>query len=513
MNREDLKMSQMKKAIITALVGATALTASPALAKDLRIALQSDADVLDPDQSRTFVGRIVYASLCDKLVDITPDLEIIPQLATSWSTSEDGTAITMQLREGVVFHDGTPFNAEAVAANIERSQTMDESRRKSELASITSTEVTSDYEIVLNLAGPDATLMAQLADRAGMMVSPTASAAAGTDFGLNPVCSGAFSFTERVAQDKIVLTKFADYWNAEAIHFDSITFLPIPDTTVRLANLQSGDIDMLERLNATDLTQANDDPDIIVDSAVSLGYQAITFNINNGPRGDNPWGNDKRLRQALSYAIDREALNQVVFEGAFAPGNQPFPSTSPWYNQSLPLEARDIEKAKALLAEAGFADGLELEVQVPNSTEPLAVMQVVQAMAAEAGIDIKLTSKEFATLLADQSAGDYTASQIGWSGRVDPDGNNHPFVTTNGGINDSKYSDPKMDELMDAARVAGSTEERKALYDEAMTILLDDLNRVFLYHVNWIWAYNSNMKGFTPYPDGMIRLENVAWEE
>lgn len=506
-------MTLLKTAMITALMGATAMTAAPAMAKDLRIALQSDADVLDPDQSRTFVGRIVYASLCDKLVDITPDLEIIPQLATAWETSEDGTAITLQLREGVVFHDGTPFNAEAVAANIVRSQTMDESRRKSELKSITSTEVTGEYEIVLNLAAADATLMAQLADRAGMMVSPTAANAAGADFGLNPVCSGAFSFTERVAQDKIVLTKFADYWNADAINFDSVTFLPIPDTTVRLANLQSGDVDMLERLAPTDLPQANSDDSILVQSAVSLGYQGITFNIANGERGDNPWGNDKRLRQALSYAIDREALNQVVFEGAYAAGNQSFPSTSPWYNKSLPVEARDIDKAKALLAEAGFADGLELEVQVPNSTEPLAVMQVVQAMAAEAGIEIKLTSKEFATLLSDQSAGMYTASQIGWSGRVDPDGNNHSFVTTNGGINDSKYSDPKMDELLNAARVAPTTAARKAIYDEAMVMMLDDLPRVFLYHQKWIWAHSASMKGYTPYPDGMIRLENVTWEE
>lgn len=506
-------MLHLKTAMITALLGTIALGASPAYAKDLRIALQSDADVLDPDQSRTFVGRIVYASLCDKLVDITPDLEIIPQLATSWTTSDDGTSVTMQLREGVVFHDGTPFNAEAVAANIERSQTMDESRRKSELKSITSTEVTGEHEIRLNLAGADATLLAQLADRAGMMVSPTAAAAAGADFGLNPVCSGAFSFTERVAQDKIVLTKFPDYWNADAIHFDSVTFLPIPDTTVRLANLQSGDIDMLERLAATDLNQANSDPNIVVTDAVSLGYQGITFNINNGTRGDNPWGNDKRLRQALSFAIDREALNQVVFDGAFAPGNQSFPPTSPWYNSSLPVGARDIDKAKSLLKDAGFADGIELEVQVPNSTEPLAVMQVVQAMAAEAGIDIKLTSKEFATLLSDQSAGDYTASQIGWSGRVDPDGNNHQFVTTGGGINDSKFSDPKMDELMNAARTAPSVAARKALYDEAMVIMLDELPRLFLYHVKWIWAHNSNLKGFTPYPDGMIRLEGVTWEE
>lgn len=506
-------MTLFRTAMITALMGATAITASPALAKDLRIALQSDADVLDPDQSRTFVGRIVYASMCDKLVDITPDLEIIPQLATAWQTSDDGLAITMQLREDVVFHDGTPFNAEAVAANIERSQTLDESRRKSELKSITSTEVTAEFEIILNLAAPDATLIAQLADRAGMMVSPTAATAAGADFGLNPVCSGAFSFTERVAQDKIVLTQFADYWNADAINFDTVTFLPIPDTTVRLANLQSGDVDMLERLAPTDLAQANGDDSIVVQSAVSLGYQGITFNINNGERGDNPWGNDKRLRQAFSYAIDREALNQVVFDGAFAAGNQSFPSTSPWYNQSLPVVGSDVEKAKALLAEAGFPEGLELEVQVPNSTEPLAVMQVVQAMAAQAGIEVKLTSKEFATLLADQSAGNFTASQIGWSGRVDPDGNNHSFVITGGGLNDPKYSDPKMDELMNAARTALTTAARKAIYDEAIVMMLDDLPRVFLYHQKWIWGHSASLKGFTPYPDGMIRLENVTWEE
>ncbi|OIQ32735.1 MAG: ABC transporter substrate-binding protein [Alphaproteobacteria bacterium MedPE-SWcel] len=508
-------MKHLKPTLMAALLGATALglAANGAVAKDLRIGLQSDADVLDPDQSRTFVGRIVYASLCDKLVDITPDLEIIPQLATAWQVSEDGKTVTLQLREGVVFHDGTPFNAEAVAANIERSKTMDESRRKSELASITSTEVTGEYEIKLLLAGPDATLMAQLADRAGMMISPTAAAATGVDFGLNPVCSGAFTFAERVAQDKIVLNRFADYWNAEAITFDSVTFLPIPDTTVRLANLQSGDIDMLERLAATDLSQARADANVEVADAVSLGYQGITFNLANGAKGDNPWGNDKRLRQAFSYAIDREALNQVVFEGAFAAGNQPFPPTSPWYDAGYPVPARDVAKAKALLAEAGYPDGLELEVQVPNTTVPLQLMQVVQAMVAEAGIELKIVSKEFATLLADQSAGDYTASQIGWSGRVDPDGNIHQFVTTGAGLNDSHFSNPVVDEALNGARVAASIAERKASYDTARDVLAEESPLVYLYHQTWIWAHNSKLEGFTAYPDGMIRLEGVTWAD
>ncbi len=293
--------------------------------------------MLDPDQSRTFVGRIVYTSLCDKLVDITPDLEIIPQLATGWTVAEDGLSIDMTLREDATFHDGTPFDAEAVAANIERSQTLEESRRKSELESITSTEVLGPHEIRLNLSAPDATLMAQLADRAGMMVSPAAAAEAGADFGANPVCSGPFRFRERIAQDRIVLEAFPEYWNADAYHFDTVTFLPIPDTTVRLANLQSGDIDILERLAAPDMPQVEADDGLKIEEAISLGYQGVTFNVGNGERAANPWGEDARLRRAFSLAIDREAISQVVFEGTAAAGNQSFPPNSPWYDQDHPV--------------------------------------------------------------------------------------------------------------------------------------------------------------------------------
>ncbi|MBK0399441.1 ABC transporter substrate-binding protein [Limibaculum sp. M0105] len=490
---------------------ALAASASFAHAADLRIGLQEDPDVLDPDQSRTFVGRIVYASLCDKLVDITPGLEIIPQLATGWSWSEDGKTLTMQLREGVTFHDGTPFDAEAVKANIDRSQNLPESRRKSEVKSITGVEVTGPHEVQFSLADPDATLLAQFADRAGMMVSPTAAAAAGADFGLNPVCSGPFKFVERIQQDRIVLEKFADYWNADAISFDRVVFLPIPDTTVRLANLRAGDLDMLERLAATDVASAKGDASLQVEEAVSLGYQGITVNVANGERANNPLGQDARVRQALSLAIDRNVINQVVFEGAFAPGNQPFPPTSPWYDTRFPVPERDVEKAKALLKEAGF-DRLEIEVQVANNPVQMQLMQVVQAMAAEAGFDIKLTAKEFATLLKDQTAGDYQASQVGWSGRVDPDGNIHQFQTCNGGINDSKYCDPEVDRLLNAARVSNDTAERKASYDAARAILAEAMPIIYLYHQTWIWALSDKLDGFVPYPDGMIRLEGVSFK-
>ena len=495
------------KATLLAAMAAVAL-AGPAVAAELKIGLQDDADVLDPDQARTFVGRIVFTALCDKLVDVTPDLKIIPQLATKWSWSDDGTVLTMDLRTGVKFHDGTPFDAAAVVANIDRSQNLKESRRKSELASIAKVEAVGDAQVKFTLKQPDATLLAQLADRAGMMMSPKALKEEGLDFGNNPVCSGPFKFVERVQQDRIVLEKFKDYWDANKYFIDKVTYMPIPDTSVRLANLRAGDLDMIERLAPTDLAAAKGDANLTVAQAVSLGYQGITVNIDNGKAGDNPFGNEKLLRQAFSLAIDREALNQVVFNGAYAAGNQPFPPNSPWYDKEFPVPGRDVEKAKALMKQAG-ADHVEVSMMVTNNPEQLQVGQVLQSMVSEAGFDLKLKATEFATLLSEQTAGNYQASQIGWSGRIDPDGNIHQFVTCKGGINDAKYCNPEVDKFLNAARVSNDDAVRKQNYDSAQEILNDELPLIYLYHQTWIWALNKNVTGFVPYPDGMIRLAGV----
>ncbi len=497
-------------------VGAAALIAAMAAgahAQELRIGLQDDADVLDTDQSRTFVGRIVYTALCDKLVDIDPDLNIVPQLATDWSWSDDETELTMTLREGVVFHDGTPFNADAVVANIDRSLNHPESRRRSEIASIDGVEAVDEYTVLITLSAPDATLLAQLSDRAGMMISPTAAEEMGADFGSAPVCSGPFRFVERVQQDRIALERFEDYWNADEIHLDAVTFLPIPDTTVRLANLRAGDLDMIERLAATDLTSARGDSNLTVVDITALGYQGITMNVGNGPNSEQPFGEDARLRQALSLSIDRNALNQVVFEGAFTPGNQPVPPGTTFYDERFPIPERDVEAARELLAEAGFADGIELTVQVANNPVQTQVMEVVQAMAGEAGINISLRATEFATLLQQQTAGEYEGSQVGWSGRTDVDGNIHQFVTCDGGINDSGFCDPRVDELLDRARTSNDPAVRKEAYDAAQEILSQELPIIYLYHPSWIWAMSANVEGFEAYPDGMIRLEGVRFTD
>jgi peptide/nickel transport system substrate-binding protein len=490
-----------------------ALGAHAAFAADLRIGLQDDADILDPDQSRTFVGRIVYASMCDKLVDITPELDIVPKLATKWSWSDDGKVLTMHLRQGVTFQDGEKFDAAAVKYNIERSKTLPESRRKNEVKSITSVDVVDPYTVAFHLKAPDATLLAQFADRAGMMVAPDVAKAKGADFGLHPVCVGPYKFVERVQQDRIVLAKDASYYDADKYHFDRVIFLPIPDTTVRLANLRAGDLDMIERVAATDVAAAKADPNLTVKNITSLGYQGITFNTGNTDASKNPFGEHAKLRQALSLSIDRDAINQVVFNGTFAPGNQPFPPTSFWYDKDFPIQKRDVAKAKELLKEAGYPNGVDLTVQVTNNPVQMQLMQVIQSMAAEAGIRIKLVAKEFATLLKDQTTGSFQASQVGWSGRVDPDGNIYGFVVTGAGLNDGHYSNPKVDELLSKARASNDRAVRKQSYDAAQAILLKDLPIVYLYHPVWVWAMTNKLHGFTPYPDGMIRLAGVTLDK
>ncbi|MHB0953667.1 MAG: ABC transporter substrate-binding protein [Allorhizobium sp.] len=493
---------------LSTLLLASALLATPALSAELRIGLADDADVLDPAQSRTFVGRIVYTAMCDKLVDVSPDLKIVPQLATEWAWSADGKELTMKLREGVKFHDETPLNAAAVVATIERNMTLPESRRKSELSSVEKIEATGDYEVKFTLKAPDVTLLAQLSDRAGMIVSPTAAKELGADFGSKPVCAGPFKFVERVQQDRIVLEKFADYWDKDKVFIDKVTYLPIPDSTVRLANLRSGELDMIERLAATDAASVKSDATLTYADVVGIGYMAMYVNVANGPRADNPFGKDKRLRQAFSLAIDREALSQVVFEGTAMAGNQPYPPTSPWFNKDIPVPTRDIAKAKELMKAAGH-ETLDIELQHANSPVVTQMMQVVQSMVAEAGFNVSLKATEFATLLAEQSAGNFQLSRSDWSGRIDPDGNLHQFVTCEGGINDSKYCNAEVDKLLNEARASADEAVRKQKYDAAGKILDDDLPVIYLGHPSWIWAIKKEVTGFVPSPDGMIRLLGV----
>ena len=389
----------------------------------LRIGLAEDPDILDPTLARTYVGRIVFASFCDKLFDIDEKLNVVPQLALGYDTAPDGLSVTIKLRPNVKFHDGEPFDAEAAKFSLERHMTMSGSFRKPELAAVDRIDVIDPLTIKINLKAPFAPLIAQLTDRSGMMVSPKAAKGAGDKFGLHPVCAGPYKFVERVPQDRIVGEKFADYWNKDNVHIDRVVYLPISDDTVRLANLKSGGLDVIERALATDIKDIRADPKLKLASALWLGYMGIDVN----ERANNPLGKSAVVRQALEAAIDREALNQVVFNGEFVPGNQWVSPENFYYQRALPVPKPDVAKAKALLKGAGVTTPFDVDFMVPKGAEPQSVAEVVQAMAAEIGINMKIRVTEFATSLKQAEAGEYQAYLLAWSGRSDPDGNLYSF--------------------------------------------------------------------------------------
>ena len=485
----------------------TAAMAGGALAQtNLRIGLAEDPDVLDPTLARTYVGRIVFASICDKLFDIDEKLAIVPQLALGQETSADGKEVTIKLRPGVKFHDGEPFNAEAAKYSLERHLNMKGSFRKPEIAAIDRIEIVDPMTIKLLLKAPFSPLLAQLTDRAGMMVSPKAAEAAGDKFGLKPVCAGPYKFVERVQQDRIVVEKFADYWDKDKVLIDKITYLPIVDGTVRLANLRSGGLDLIERVLATDIKAVRDNPKLKLSKAVSLGYVGLTINLSNGPKANTPLAKDARVRRAFDLSLDRDAINQVVFNGEFVPGNQWVSPQNPYYQERFPVPKRDLAKAKALLKEAGVNGPITLDFMVPNGAETRAVAEVVQSMAAEAGFDLKIRVTEFATSLKQAEDGDYQVYLIGWSGRSDPDGNSFSFQTCGSPQNNSGYCDKEVDAAHAEARTRTTFAERKKAYERVAERYLAEGSIRYLYHIQVLVAHSDRLEGYKPMPDGLVRV-------
>jgi peptide/nickel transport system substrate-binding protein len=492
---------------LAAMAALLALSAGSAAAQTtLRIGLAEDPDILDPTLARTYVGRIVFASICDKLFDIDEKLNIVPQLALSHDTSEDGKEVIIKLRSNVKFHDGEKLDAEAAKYSLERHLTMQGSFRKPEVAALESVEVVDPLTIRLKLKAPFSPLIAQLTDRAGMMVSPKAAKETGDKFGVKPVCAGPYKFVERVQQDRIVVEKFQDYWDKGNVHIDRIVYQPVVDATIRLANLKSGGLDLIERVLATDIKEVKSDPRLKLSTALALGYQGLTMNVGNGEKSKTQFGQNPKVRQALNASLDRDAINQVVFNGEFVPGNQWVNPEHPYYQRSFPVPKRDVAKAKALLKEAGVTTPITLDLMVPNNPEQRQVAEVMQAMAAEVGFDLKIRVTEFATSLKQAEDGNFQLFLINWSGRTDPDGNLFIFYATNAPQNNGGYSNPEVDKLLAEARLYSKPEQRKAIYEKVTRILQDEGSILYLYHAKVLIAHTTKLEGYRQMPDGLVRV-------
>jgi peptide/nickel transport system substrate-binding protein len=499
----------MRLRLLTVFCGLFVLFSTAAPAQTLRIALREDGDILDPTLARTYVGRIVFAGLCDKLFDIDENLRVVPQLALGYEWADPKTLV-IKLRPGVKFQDDEPFDADAVKYGLERHLTLPGSFRRGELSMIDHVEVVDPLTVRLVLKSPSAPLLALLTDRSGMIVAPKAAQAAGKDFGLHPVCNGPFKFTERVAQDRIVLDRFPGYWDAANIHFDRVIYQPMTDSAVQVANLHTGSIDLAERVLPTDVAEIKGDRKLRIVTSPALGYVGLTFNLANGAQSKTPINQSALLRQAFDLAIDRQALSDVVFNSMYLPTLQAVPPSSPQYVKGLEPPARDIEKALALVKQSGASTPIAVTMMVPNTPDQAQLAEVIQSMVRDAGFEVKINLVEFASSVSAGNQGTFETYLIGWSGRTDADGNLYTFLHTGMGQNDGHYSNPVLDDALDTARTLTDPAARVAQYATMMQQERKDLPIIYLYHPVNIVGLSAKLNGFRPVPDGLIRLQGLS---
>jgi peptide/nickel transport system substrate-binding protein len=490
------------------LVAALLLLPTLATAQPLRVGLASDPDILDPTLSRTSAGRVVFSGMCDKLVEIDSKLNFVPQLATAWAWQDEGKTLALTLRPGVKFHDGATMDAAAVQGALQRHLTLQGSTRRAEMGPITAIDATGPLEVKIRLSAPFAPLVAALSDRAGMIMSPASAAQNGEGFSRAPGCAGPFRLVRRIAQDRIELERFADYWDAKSIAFDGAVYRPIPDATVRAANLRSGTLDVIEAVNPNDVPDLRADRRVKVHFGPSLAVNYIAINVGNGKRAEAPLGSNRLVRAALEAAIDRKVLNQVAFEGLFTPGNQAVPPGHAFYAEAIPVPPRDLAKARALLKQAGF-DTVKMQMTVPNTSTYRQVSEVLQAMAAEAGIQMELVVTEVATSLKQWTDGDFESLVIAWSGRTDIDGNLYNFKACGAALNGGRYCNQEVDRLLNLGRQASDPAVRKRAYAESAAIYLEDRPYIYLWHPVLITGTAANIDGLQMVPDGLIRPQGM----
>jgi peptide/nickel transport system substrate-binding protein len=489
---------------------------------DLVMALSAEPDRLDPTTSSSLYTRYGMETMCQKLYDIDDEGTLVPMLATALPTVTDGgKTVTFPVHTGYRFADGTPFDAAAVVTTLERNLTKEDSSRKSEMGPVERVTAIDDHTVQLRYATPFAPITAALADRAGMVMSPTALQREGDAFGDAPVCVGPYKFVERVPQTSITVERDPEYHDPASAHFDRITYRIITDASIRAQNLKSGDVQVADTVSTQDVDELRKRHDLTVLRTGSLGYQGITINLANqhgvGTDPDplhTPLATSRAVRQALSMSINRAELVQSVFRGWADVACSPIPDTSVFATDaSKACPEYDPARAKQLLERAGVQQPFPIEMEVTNTPDTVRFAQALQAQARAGGFAITITPVEYTTLLDDQTRGDFQALQLGWSGRVDPHGNIGGFLGTGGGNNYPGYSDPEVDDLIARASQATDEHERAELYGELVTIVQRDDPIIYLYRTRSITGVSKDVAGVSTYADGVVRLSEAAFVE
>ncbi len=450
----------------------------------------------------------------------TGTLEPEPALATSWGISEDGTEYTFTLREGVSFHDGTPFNADAVKFNFDRM--LDENHPHHDtgpfplsffFGAVKATDVVDEMTVKFTLNAPYAPFLSNLAYPTGLIISPDAVKAHGKEVGRNPSGTGPFKFVEWKSNERVVVDRNGEYWG-EPAGTDAIVFRPITDANTRVAEMLAGGIDMMSEVPPTSLGQFGGDGFTISEQAGPHVWFLI-LNAKEGPFAD------KRVRQAANYAINKEAIVNDVLEGTATVAAGPTPPAFAWaYNEELDPYPYDPEKARALIAEAGV-DGATLTFYVTEGgsgmLDPVPMGTAIQADLKAVGFDVKIETYEWNTFLGEVNPGLEGKADMAEMAWMTNDPDTLPYLAlrsgawpADGGFNSGYYANEKVDELLEAARTATDQDERARLYREMQTIVQEDAPWVFVANWKQNAVTNDRVENFRLAPSFFPRLNGVV---
>ncbi|MDQ0351421.1 peptide/nickel transport system substrate-binding protein [Alkalibacillus filiformis] len=471
----------------------------------LVVGLDDDPPLLDPHLSTAQVESQIFKANYETLINVDENLDPIPGLAKDWDVSEDGLTYTFYLQEGVTFHDGADFNAEAVKYNFER--ILDEdlgSPNASDLRLIEEMSVEDEYTFVVELEETFAPFLSGLSHRAGQIVSPKAAEDEEIDLSNEPVGTGPFQFVDRTAQSHLEFERFDDYWG-ESPDYKYLEYHAFSNEDTRITNLVSGDLDIVNRIAHKDIEQLEENPEINMSEEDGIGFQGLMLNTDR-----EPFDNQK-VRQAMNYAVDRDAITEVVFHNGAEPAVSPFAPSSWANNPDLEVPDREVEKAQELLEESGVED-LSFTLTVSPSPAEQQLSEMLKSMLDDVGFEVEIEQVEFGAILDRMYEGDYDVARLGWSGRVDPDGNAYSWFHTDETYNFTGSSNEQLDELLVDARTTVDQNERQEMYRQAAEILWDEAPYIFLYHENDYKPMKDNVQGFNHVPDGLIRPADLTLE-
>ncbi|MGH9182785.1 MAG: ABC transporter substrate-binding protein [Acidimicrobiales bacterium] len=467
-------------------------------------AISGEPDRLDPHLTSAYPSFQVLENIYDTLVQPAEDLSIEPALTTGWEVSPDQLVWTFPLRDGVVWHNGRELVADDVVFSYQR--IMDEevgAANAFRFDSVEEVTAPDDRTVVIRLSRPTPNLLVQIGGFKGMAIVPREIVEDGS-IDTEPVGTGPFRFVEQRPDGEIVLEANPDYWQEGLPELAGVVFRPIPDPTVQLTNLQTGEVDWADGVPLQQLDELAESDDVVVETVPGGDYWYLAANQARPPF------DDVRVRRAIAFAIDRAAVTEAAKFDAAEPTQVAIPEGNPFYLDYAPYE-QDPDTARSLLEEAGVAEGLRMDLMVTNEfPETVTAAQVIESQLGEVGIDVSIRELDFSTWLDEQGNGSFDSFLLGWLGNIDPDDFYYAQHRTGAKFNFQGYSNPTVDDLLDRARVEVDSEERQDLYDQAARIIVDEASYVYLYHPDVVNAWAPDVEGYGTRRDAAIRFEATS---